>query len=102
MRTYIYKRTQKNNDRSGNPRSTITVYRLKKNVPERLGEPNQVIGYRGDEQAACDIILDNEKGWGKRYNGQHGTVNPVQEAITNARYADALTHLGKQAQIFGL
>jgi hypothetical protein len=98
MRTYIYTRTQKNNDRNGNPRSTITVYRVIKNVPHRLGEPDQDIGYRGDVQAACDIILDNEKGWGKRYQGKHGTRNPVQDAITRHRCHEE----GKQAQIFSV
>jgi hypothetical protein len=98
MKTYIYTYKQGRRDVNGNPHNYVTVYRLKKNVPVRVGKANQLIGYRDIEQAVCDVILDNEKGWGKRYNSKHGSENPVNDAVKNARYKD--NPVGKVAQLF--
>ena len=45
MKTYIYKRVQRNNDRNGNPRSTITVYRLKKNATVARSNPLAILSW---------------------------------------------------------
>ena len=64
MRTYIYTYEHGNNDIKGNPRHWITVFRVKRNVPVKLGERKSV-GYRGEIQAACNIIQAHEP-WSKK------------------------------------
>jgi hypothetical protein len=96
MRTYIYIYHKGRQSENGNPTDKVTVYRMKKNKPILLGEPRQDIGYRNDEQAVCDIILDNEAGWGKRYQGKHGSENPVNDARRRHIYHEE----GKKIQIF--
>lgn len=99
MRTYIYvyhKCRSMRNDPT--PPDRVTVYRLKKNVPELVGIARTLIGYRNTEQAVCDIILDNERGWGKRYNSKHGSENPVADAVRHFRYSEKSE--GKDAQLF--
>lgn len=93
--TYVYTYVRKNNDVNGNPRHYVTVYRVKNNIPHRLGDPDHDVGYRGEEQAVCDVILDNEAGWGKRYNSKHGSENPVWNAMARGSYEGAKDHMGR-------
>ena len=98
MRTYIFTYKHGNNDVNGNPRHWITVFRVKNNIPIRLGEGNVDVGYRGDLQAACDVIQDNERAWKNKpnvhypngfnpnavYDAQHkGEINVIQ--ISNVK-----------------
>ena len=98
MRTYIYVYHKCRADKDGCPTDRVTVYRLIRNVPELVGMRRMLIGYRSEEQAVCDIILDNEPGWGRRYNSKHGSENPVNDAVRKVRYREA--GKGKEAQIF--
>jgi hypothetical protein len=91
MNTYIY--THRNTAHHINGK--ITVYRIKKNAPYILGAETEV-GYRSIEQAVCDVILDNEKGWGKRYQGKHGAENPVNDARRRQIYHEE----GRKIQLF--
>lgn len=84
MKTYTFTILQKNNSRDGNPRSRITVFRIKRNTPHLLGEPNQLIGYKDNIQAAGDIILKNEPGWSaKIWNYASGAYHT---SVERARY----------------
>ena len=104
MRTYIYTYLRKNNDRNGNPRHYVTVYRMKKNKPLLVGEPEHDVGYRDAEQAVCDVIRENEKGWGPMYQSKHGTENPVRDAVlagSGRATTDMIERpIRKRAQIF--
>lgn len=80
MKTYIYKITKRKHDTNGNPRSLVTVYRVKKNVPVLLGE-NVNIDHRSDEQAVCDIIHVAEN-HPKNYIGALNE-NPIWKARDN-------------------
>lgn len=105
MQTYIFHVTSRTNDRNGNPRNLISVYRVKHNKPHLLGDPQQDIGYRGDEQAACDIILDNEPGWSKKLTHRAGSglsYNAVSWAIAQTRYNYDDKPASKKAQIFSI
>lgn len=88
MKTYIYTILEKENDPNGNPRSRITVYRVKRNTPELLGEPSQLIGYRDDRQAAEDIILENEAGWSRRVS--HSESGWRWNSVSWARYQEKI------------
>ena len=80
VQRYIYVIQKRRSDIYGNPRSRITVYRMKNNVPHRLNDP-EVVGYRDDRQAAYDIIDREEghsRGWAwnhKCYEGMEPTTS---------------------------
>jgi hypothetical protein len=82
MKTYAYTYLRKRNDKNGNPRHYISVFRIKNNQPILLGGHDEDVGYRDEIQAACDIILENESGWSKkRYHKESGfNCNSVYEA----------------------
>ena len=82
MRTYFFTYEHGNNDINGNPRHWVTVFRVKNNVPIRLGKREDV-GYRGELQAACDVIHANEPAWRKKpdYHSPNGfNCNSVYKA----------------------
>ena len=83
MRHYGYVYEHGRNDVNGNPRHWITVFRIKNNIPVLLDRVD--VGYRDTEQAACDVIWDNEKSWQKIPNDK-GNNNSVSQAVIRARY----------------
>ncbi len=64
MKTYIYTYERKKNDVNGNPRHSVTVYRVKHNAPELL-QAFVDVGYRGNLQVVYDVISRIEN-WGKK------------------------------------
>lgn len=87
-RTYIFTYKRGNNDVNGNPRHWITVFRVKNNIPHRLGEGNIDVGYRSETQAACDVIQDNERGWKSKpdYHSPSGfNCNAAYKAMSDGK-----------------
>jgi len=63
MITYLYKATDSSRERGYN--RTITVYRMKRNIPHFLGTDDRIntASYKGDYAIACGIIslIDNHE-----------------------------------------
>lgn len=55
MKTFIYVVENRPNDRNGNPRGRIRVYRIERNKPRGIG--TELIGFRSDAQAAIEIAI---------------------------------------------
>ena len=55
MKTFIYTYECKNNDRNGNPRHWITVFRMKRNEPVEV-VPRIEVGYRSEMQAVIEEL----------------------------------------------
>jgi hypothetical protein len=60
MKTYIYTYRRIKNDRNGNPKHWVTVYRMKNNVPILISEETEV-GYHSVDDMVCQIISQTEK-----------------------------------------
>ena len=60
MKTYVYTYRRTKNDRNGNPRHWVTVYRMKNNVPTLIQDETEV-GYHGVDDMVCTIISQFEK-----------------------------------------
>lgn len=62
MKSYVYKVTDRPNDRNGNPRGLVTVYRLDVNNDGTIDVVNVAhnvsIGYRTYTQAVCEELRD--------------------------------------------
>jgi len=57
MKTYAYLITKRPNDRNGNPRDLVTVYRIKGNRPRALLTTD--VGYRSNWQAAVEELIEH-------------------------------------------
>lgn len=59
METYIFIAVSKSYVKRYN--RTITLWRVKNNKPERIGEDNRIhtASYKGDHAVACQVIADN-------------------------------------------
>lgn len=66
MKTFAYYVTNKPRDAAGNPKDTVTVIYIARNVPLVIGSAER--GYRNAEQAAADIAI----GAGKLGKAQRG------------------------------
>jgi hypothetical protein len=53
MKTFIYTYERKRNDINGNPKHWVTVYRIKRGVPDRLGRAE--CGYVGKVPTALHV-----------------------------------------------
>jgi len=85
--TYIYKVDKRKNDVNGNPRNRITLYKIEKDGKLLLFADKEDIGYRGNDQAAFDIIQEKE-GFKKEYESKNGfTFNEARLRQKEGRIA---------------
>ena len=56
MKHFIYTYERKRNDKNGNPKHWVTVWRVKQNVPVYLGRA--ACGYRGERPTVLTVIQE--------------------------------------------
>ena len=60
MKHFIYTYERKRNDVNGNPKHWVTVYRMKRNVPELLEERVEC-GYVGEQSTVIRVIVEHKQ-----------------------------------------